>query len=114
MRLGLGLRLRLGLRLGLGLGLGLESGLGLERRYGTLKRRALRLPRAISAGICRNHSAAVTTMPIMADITIDSPMAFCTSSLLPLACAAATRGVRIVGIVEVTMEHVEYTWLAAD
>ena len=63
---------------------------------------------------CRNHSAAVTTMPIMADITIDSPMAFCTSSLLPLACAAATRGVRIVGIVEVTMEHVEYTWLAAD
>ena len=41
-------------------------------------------------------------------------MAFCTSSLLPLACAAATRGVRMVGMVEVTMEHVEYTWFAAD
>ena len=68
------------------------------------------MPTAVSAV---RSTAPVSATPMKADRKIASPTTRCTSSLSPLAFAAATRGVVIVGTNETSQNADENTWLAA-
>ena len=80
-----------------------------QRRYGSDQGRPEAVPTRRSARCCHRASAAVINMPSVTDAKMAAPMWRWTASVSPLACAAATSGVVIGGMKEVSQKAEEKT-----